>query len=254
MKAISFLFVGLILCSFTVKNNNTLNDKNFKGKVKSVTEYETANVKGKEISFGKKVYTYDEKGNEVLMRSYDAHDSINFPDFRWDYKYNDDGNKTEENIYNADGTLSWKTVFTYDKNGMVTEANRYHRYGALEERYVYTNDANGNKTGEASYNFKGEPNCKSTFKYDQGILIEKEVDCSSISWMGNIPLKVNYKFDSNNNLIEYLEYHRDEKAALTRKVTYSDFDQAGNWIKKTEVSREHKIEEVTTTKREISYY
>ena len=72
--------------------------------------------------------------------------------------------------------------------------------------------------------------------------------------MGNIPLKVNYKFDNNNNLIEYLEYHRDDKAAITRKVTYSDFDQAGNWIKKTEVSREHKIEEVSTIKREISYY
>ncbi len=254
MKTISFLFTWLLLCSFTGKNNNTLNDENLKGKVKSVTEYETVAIKGKEVVLGKKVYTYDDKGNEVLMRSYDAHDTINFPDFRWDYKYNDEGNKTEENIYNADGTLSWKTIFTYDKNGIVTEANRYHRDGVLEERYVYATDADGNKTSEASFNYKGEPNCKSTFKYSHGILVEKEVDCSSISWMGNIPLKVNYKFDNNNNLIEYLEYHRDDKAAITRKVTYSDFDQAGNWIKKTEVSREHKIEEVSTIKREISYY
>jgi hypothetical protein len=256
MKTLSLLIPGVfLLCSFTGRNNNTLNDENFKGKVKSVTEYVTATVKGKEVVLGKRVYTYDNNGNEVLIRDYDPqHDSTNLPETRWGYKYNEDGNKVEEVLYNNDGSISWKTLFTYDKSGMLSEANRYHRDGALEERYVYINDANGNKTAEASFNFKGEPNCKSKFKYDHGILVEKEVDCSSIGWMGNVPVKVNYKFDNNNNVIEYLEYYHDDKAVLSKKMTYTDFDQVGNWIKKTEISRRDKIDEVTVTKREISYY
>ena len=253
-KAITLLLIGLVLCSFTRKKNNTLNDENIKGRVKSIIEYESMTVKGRQVTLGKKVYTYDDKGNQVLMRSYDAHDSNNFPDFRWDYKYNANGDKTEENIYNPDGSLSWKTIFTYDKNRLLTEANRYHRDGSLKERYVYTNDASGNKTGQTSYNFKGELNCKSVFKYHNGLLVEKEVDCSNVAWMGNVPLKVNYKFDEKNNLIEYLEYHRDDKAAITRKIIYADFDRAGNWVRKTEVSHENEIGDVTTTLREISYY
>ena len=257
MKTIVFMLISIVLCSFTGKVNNTLSEDNLKGRVKSITEYEVVIVKGKEMYPRKQVYSFDSNGNRVLIRSYDVHDSIDFPDFKSAYKYNARGNKIEEIIYNQDGTVSWKTTYSYDNNGFATEAKRCHGNGDIEERYGYMYDAQGNKIGRISYNAKGETNCKSTYKYDEhNNLIEEVEDCSYIPWLKDgVCVKTTREYNSGNE-VAYLEHDRANNILIKSINNIEAFDNMGNWIKQTSIHKRDGFESPDTiiTKREITYY
>ncbi len=258
MKTFSFLLAGFLFCSFTAKVNNTLNDEHITGKVKSITEYEFFIVKGKEVLYGKHVTSYDKNGNETLRRSYNAHDSINFPDLVWDYKYNEKGDKVEENIYNADGSLSWKTVFTYNISGLLIETNRYPESGILMQRDIFKYDSAGRRIEYRSYDGNGGKNGESFFRYDaQNRLIEEQEEDYAPS--GYIT-KVSRKYDGQNNLAERLETeirvvdNKEVQFPRSNYFRYSQYDDHSNWINMSEAISSRGITDTFVYRREISYY
>jgi hypothetical protein len=54
------------------------------------------------------------------------------------YKYDEKGNKIEENIYNDDGSLAFKKTYKYDEKGNKIESNKYNADGSLSPKYTIT--------------------------------------------------------------------------------------------------------------------
>ena len=56
---------------------------------------------------------------------------------KYTYKYGDNGNQIEQNLFNPDGSLSLKHTYKYDDNGNQTESNDYNSDGNLSLKYIY---------------------------------------------------------------------------------------------------------------------
>ena len=166
----------------------------FKGKVRFISETQTVTlrnrnrdkvIKAVEMNFDPEghlveeryrkrkhinriAYTYNKKGYCIERREYDF-DRVLF--FRYKFKYDKWGNRTEEQCFNPDGTLSEsrssrfnkhgnelekrirrgetldKLGFKYDDQGRVVEEIRYEN-GKFVQRNNYCYDAHGSKTEE----------------------------------------------------------------------------------------------------------
>jgi hypothetical protein len=87
----------------------------------------------------KRTYKYDDKGNKIEENSYKTDGSLNY---RWTYKYDNKGNKIERNTYNSDGSLGDKTTYKYefDKQGnwskRIEVKDEMAKY-ILERQYEY---------------------------------------------------------------------------------------------------------------------
>ncbi len=256
LNLIPLLFASLLFSAFAVHRNNTIADWHLKGKVKSIIQQEYMLQQGHEVCVGKHVYSFDDKGNITLQRSLNSRDSIDFPDSRWSYKYNNLNNKTEEIIYNIDGSVSWRTVYNYDKNNQLAVASRYHREGQLEERYAYKRNDKKTLLEEVSYNSLDSINNKTSYKYDVlGNETEEATDFSYIKWLDRS--QTVSKYDAAENLLEYMVYDSSGTVKESNKNSYNKFDSAGNWTRNTSVkySRDYlrKLDTVIFV-REISYY
>ena len=119
---------------------NDLTRANIKGKVKEIIE---TTFSAKE-SFGE-----PQKGD---LRTKDIS------------KYNEDGNRTEETSYNADGELARKYKDQYDEDGNRTEKTFYNADGEIMFKFQY--DEDGNKTESTYYNSDGEINMKWKYQYE----------------------------------------------------------------------------------------
>jgi YD repeat-containing protein len=122
---------------------NDLTRANIKGKVKEIIE---TTFSAKE-SFGE-----PQKGD---LRTKDIS------------KYNEDGNRTEETSYNADGELARKYKDQYDEDGNRTEVTFYNADGELGGKHKYQYDEDGNITESTSYNADGEIDWKYKYQYDE---------------------------------------------------------------------------------------
>ena len=92
------------------------------------------------------------------------------------FKYDENGNNTEQNVYNSDGSFYYKVTKKYDENGNRFEWNRYNSDGSLNIKYTFKYDENGNAFEMNIYNSDGNLDTKSTYKYEfdkQGNWIKK---------------------------------------------------------------------------------
>ena len=182
------LFVALITqsCSNEKIENGWTRD-NLQGKVLSLSEfsYEAKDRFGN-IEKGKRTSPnhnkkYDENGNVTERNDYNSDGSL---EVKTTYKYDENGNETEKNYYNSDGSLGDKRTHKYDENGNKTERNSYNSDGSLSKKKTYKYDKKGNEIEVNKYNSDGSLRSKYIYKYEfdeQGKWIQK------IIFMDGIP-------------------------------------------------------------------
>jgi hypothetical protein len=251
MKLLTILLIGFSFSVVARDDKDAQKDK-VKGKVKVVTEREYGVkrmffVTGKELD-NKIIYKYDGNGNETEAASYLRKGNMDYkitskyddknrltesllynsevvpevPDTRSVFKYDENGNQTEMDDYNPNGTLIKKHVFRYDEKGNQVEFISYNQDNTVEYKAVNKFDLSGNRTEEAYYNGKDSLEFKIVFKYDhQGLETEQDY------------------YGAANNLTFELTYK------------YEDIDPQGNWLKQTIYEDGNKE---ATNKRAIEYY
>ena len=151
--------------------------KNLKGQVKSLRQnsYEVINKSG-EISKGEKshrnyYYGYDVNGNLIEEIGFNK-DGIFLG--KHTYKYNDEGDWIEKNLYGNNGSLSEIWIDEYDVNGYRIYQLRLLIDGRLYEKTIFENDNKGNVIESITYREDGGIERKMTYKYDErGNTIER---------------------------------------------------------------------------------
>ena len=230
----------------------------------------TNGYSGEEKTNGRETWRYDSRGNIIEFISYE-NDFIAFKEFA---KYNEKNLLIEHKKYGSDGKLESISSCIYDKNGNEIESTflsdnwsgkskkvynqgnkiieellfdkndlvvwsisyKYNNNGKLIEinesnEYVYkqtkTYNSNGEKTSTKSYNSKGEVLNNETFVYNaEGALVEE--------------------------IFTGIFYGGDPK----KTVASYEYDQKGNWTKKTEYSVSPPTalpSQYTITERKINY-
>ena len=158
MKKLLLLLLPASLILSCVDNNQNLNDleyKNLKGKVKS---FETKTYLAK-TSFGelerehlieKIISEFNTEGNFTEQSKYSTKTN-NLKDeflldFKWIYKYNEDGKFSERNTFNADGEITEKIILKYNTDGNRTEESTFDAEGKLERKIKHQYNEDGIKT------------------------------------------------------------------------------------------------------------
>lgn len=224
----SILFIAaffLYSCSQS-KVKNDLTRENLKGKVMTLTE--TA-------------YSIIEKSGEVQKGNFVS---------KFNYKYDNKGDKIEEKLYNPDGSLTQKSTYEYDESGNQIVESRYNSTGSLTQKFTYEYDNNGNLSLGNGYNSNGRLWGKFRYAYDdRSNLIEESMynQDNKLSW------KFTYKHDDKGNQIEmnYYNYIQDTSFLEKTIYKYGDYDITGNWLKKTTFEND---KPKGITERKIEYY
>lgn len=167
----NFIFLNLVLilsiflysCSSAKSQDKKLKktylqNMNLKGKVKSVRiiYYEAIDKFG-ELQKGKKESTFDE--SRFVRENYECNYKIIF---------NDKGNMIEENWYNSDGGIDWKSIHKYDDKGNMIENNWYNSNSSFDWKHIYKYDGKGNMVEKNEYKSDGIINNKYTYnEYDK---------------------------------------------------------------------------------------
>jgi len=255
MKRSYLLLLIVLLCSFGGKrNNNSWSEAQLKGRVRSITEYESLGMPAKALSL-RTIYKYDERGNETEENIYTKKDSL-FISVKWSYKYNKAGRITEKKVYNKDGSTAWTLVYKYDKKGAVTGTVKYLANGDQDEKTTYKYDAKGNDIAELRYDKNGRLECKSAFKFNAaGIMVDALDDCSNIPFLTEDVRAITHEvYDNKGCLTEHREYDKNKTDIAGSKYSAYEFDKTGNWIKRTVVMQYRYSVDTVEYKREISYY
>jgi len=134
-------------------------------------------------------------------------------------KYDEHGNKIEQNVYNREGELTSQTKFFFDdRNHLIS--------------YKRTSMHFGETSGDRTSNDKNLPT--EVIRYGDD---------------GEISGHWKHRYDEYDNEVELKSYHPDGSLKLTEVNTY-EYDDHGNWIKKTSMDNV----DTTITERKIKYY
>jgi len=148
-------------------------------KIKSCTETTVMYAAGKESATYKSGFrTFDKDGNttedtefnqdgsvrrkeinkysgknktEEIVENYETGDDDPKTYKRTTYKYNSDGNKTEEVEYDSKGTVVKKTTYVYNKNKDKQFETVYDGTGKLVKKTAYGYDTKGLKVSKSTY-------------------------------------------------------------------------------------------------------
>src|SRR5690606_18506269 len=148
------------------------------------------------------------------------------------YKYYNYGSEIEGNRYNSEGVLMSenKYEYVYDEKGNKTEKLFYDKNGVFKSKDVYSYDENGNLI-ESLENFeKGKFNIKDTYKYDDK---GNKIEWVSYKEGGVFDFKYNNDYDPYGNIIKsnLSEYDNIQKTIFSFKYI---FDEKNNWIRRTQ--------------------
>ena len=209
---------------------------------KYMYEYDEAGNQVRETHFddnkriGYREQSYDEFGNCVEMRYYDASGTINgFTQ----YEYNAAGNITKSEYYSGD-ELSIAEVYEYDEFGNETmrTVNSYSEGEVYSRRYMlYEYDVFGNQIKLTFFNEDTlEYIWEYTYDSSKNLVLETSYDAE-----GNVIWWHGYDYDEAGNLLEEIslsirvEYSYDEFGNKVKEIVY---DASGDFISQTEWSYE----------------
>lgn len=188
-------------------------------------------------------YKYGQEGNKIEEEIYGSDGNLNF---KTTYKYNQKENIIEENTYNSNGTLYFRKTYKYDqKENMIEEYTTYVSNSTLNSHKTYKYDEKGRVIDEKTNASNSTLNSSKTYKYDQmGNMIEENYTEANLNY------KVTYQYDQKGNQNEKNLYHKYD--FLNYKQTYQIvYDKQGNWTKK--IIFENKIPKLIL-EREYEYY
>jgi YD repeat-containing protein len=188
---------------------------------------------------------FSNKGFMVELKKYT--DTTGECDEKTVYEVDPTGHPTKSTLYDGSDVLINTTTYVYDQYGHKTEEDMLNTKGKLMEKILFVFDTKGNESEEDAYNGDGSLKTKKKFHY---------------GYMGNIADQENY--DNNGKLVEKFAYlyndqgnetgytNTDRSGIILYQYTYTyEYDDKGNWIKKTELTN-GKAEYMCT--REIKYY
>lgn len=230
-------------------------------------QYDTAGNPLEEF-YGNQRFTavnkYDSLGNLLECTTFEENGTV---DFKFLYRYNSLGQEFENKAYNADGSLYETIIYLYDNQGNLIEKEKEMGAGTFGYRIAFRYDAVGNEIEKTSYRFDGSVEKKSTYQYDtHSNLIESSEDGFHNSFQynekGNLVEEIEkegnqfkfrslYTYDKQNNLLSTKVFNANNDYFFGARYEY-EYDDQGNWTKKTKYNVEDKAEEVTL--RSISYY
>jgi hypothetical protein len=241
-----------------VKEKNDWSAQKLRGKVKTI-ETKNLSTNGSMLDFT--VFKFDNKGNciEESLNNVPTTHSYDKSGLRIEsktgmqgiikYLYDDKRNLISVNYYNSD-VLSAKYEYKYDDMGKIIWSNN----NGLEVSYKY--DKKGDQIeliARKSDKYKQENTWdskndeKHEYKYDKsGNAIER---IYSNPDNGKVMLRTTCKFDKWGNVIE--EISKSEKGSGLNQSYKYNYDNAGNWIKKSGYSN-GKMEQVY--ERTIEYF
>jgi antitoxin component YwqK of YwqJK toxin-antitoxin module len=216
---------------------------------RSVSEKETHALKGgveTDVSF----YNSKDEITKKISTSFGTAKRISARDFsdmtsgatlHTEFEYGDDGNlKTETVTDAASGSLGAKTIYKYEDGKTVK--NLYDKDGKLLERTIFTLNDDGKTTEEVVYFGDGFLNVSRKFIYndDGKISIVETFDGNSVSVS-----KLVFRYDSSKFLTEVQHYSGDGK--LRERHIYKN-DALGN---PTRISYYNVAEKFGTTVNEL---
>ncbi len=124
--------------------------------------------------------------------------------------------------YNSDGDIieTWK--FSYDKNGNTTEVNYYDIDGTFSRKMVNKHDDKNNWLGYTTYDSNGKPTESTTYIYfENGNIKEKRFESD-----GNLSNRRTYEYDDIGNAIIEKHYKSDDNIILYK----SEYDKMNNKV------------------------
>lgn len=258
MKSIITLaFLNITIISYGQEKELTkksdLQQKNLKGKVKSLKEFnynatlKNNKIKKKEINFyGENIYSlYNLQGN--LTQKYIFFDKDKIKE-KYTYVYDKNYNKSEEKFYSYDDNVKANGSYKYNSDGNLLEYYfRYENSDFLDTKTIYQYDKNHNLVELNLYHFDNHLFSNYTYKYDnKHNLIEENKTMGQ-----DHHIKTIYQYNKDNELIS--SEVSDNYNIFNRKETYqyTKYDQKGNWIERIEYLNGKPY---TITEREIEYY
>jgi len=217
-----FLFLSFIACSDKPENDydkpeNDLSKFNLKGKVKSFSQesYEVK-VRNENIIMGRKI-------NGGINEPDDSFSLIN-DTFRIDFKFDENGNKIEENNFNSKGQLHYKLIYKYNEKGNLFESSSFpNKYGKSKQTYHYNTKG---KLTKINYYRNEEFFVADNYQYDdKGNLIKYSswvIDPPKLQW------QTNYTYNQEGNVI---------KTDDDNWVTTYEYDDKGNKIVEKQINK-----------------
>lgn len=217
---------------------------------------ETETIDSKE---GRTLNKYDAQGKVLEMNMSLA----GVPHLRHVYRYDIPRRKVTTEIYyfGSDG-LYGRDVTLYDEhwNELRSESESVRNNvdePPYKEVVIYTNtyDSKGRLTGLAVRREGRAINYSLVDEYDASGRLVKSTHCVYDDSSGALTSKSLLSYDRRSYLISGLRY--DGRGRLTRRDTYTrEFDQRGNWINETRVSRSNEETGSFTliTRRKLTYY
>ena len=205
-------------------------------------------------------FFYDNQGNLIKEKMVFRKTNVYY------YKYDKNGNRIEENYFEPEGKLKWRSYFKYDSNGNKIERISYDSNGKFKHNRYFRYDALGNMIENCLIDKNGYLTENSIWNYDRyGNLLERKHLKNNREWFydfdinkskhkvdGEFSYKVIYEYFESINTIKIKAYYGDGSLSEIEIKEYSNFDTLGNW--RTCIKSNTKKEDKIIVEREITYY
>lgn len=249
-------------------------DFNLNGSIDSITEIEFEAmkdnkgniIKGDTVDCSERIYVFDEHmriiEEEFCMMDflslykyeYDSDGKLirrtNFEDLDRKYEYDNQGNQTQELMFDSEGLMG-RWTYKYDNNG-----NRIERTGYLGEsfveRWIIEYDDDNKRVLE--YMVSEEPDNTPTtmrieYKYDTQDKLVKTITTDPDP-KDSAEAVNNYQYNEKGDKTKHYSMNGFQSSREVTKTYQYDYDMKNNWIKRIEF--ENGIPQVITI-REIEY-
>ncbi|WPU98943.1 hypothetical protein SNE26_23305 [Mucilaginibacter sp. cycad4] len=145
---------------------------------------------------------YNDKGQKISIKNIKKSKPHGF------YKYTADGLLSEYDIFDDNGALFGKTIFTYTDN-LISSETTYNKTGEIDRKIVYKRNNKGLVEELSEYDSSGTIKNKTTQTYNADNLVEKVISDSD-----------GYKFVST-----FKYFNKDEKGNFLKIVRYDKTDK-----------------------------
>lgn len=184
---------------------------------------------GKLLNHTKETFMYDHKGRIIGESSTSTGDGLvnKYHVIRSKSKYDEDGNRTEYCLIDANGKESSKTSYIYDEKKQITEESNIISGTSIINTEYYEYDEHGNRTLWEHYN-RGKLYSRNLTKYDDRNNMIEYVEYDRRDGQLMFVFKSTIEYDESNNQTKVSTYN--EKDELLSSVNYRyQYDQKGNW-------------------------
>ena len=218
------------------KGSKDLIQENLKGKIKTITEsnFKVISKFGefkKDIVLSTLVNKYNEKGNKTEEEYTDYGNNIQN---RHVLEYNTNNYIITSTNYNPDNTIATKMIIKYNDKKRIVDMSSYNGNGTLVNKYKLTYDNSTFENYELNeYSADGILNAKYSGKLDKN---NNQIEWCTYEQTGGINMKEVFVYDSASRLLEKRVYQKGQiylgKTLFTydtkgKSTEQSEYDSSG---------------------------